>query len=717
MVDIKRQDITLSDRTKGISADEFAWGSYFYSEWIQSWYSTKWFKLGHFLDTLNLNERTNWYPISVTPCKWSLLTDSSPEVIFVTKDGKVEMTWTLNGSTRWNGDTNGGGAIYSLPYNSPRKYVASIVYGDYLLIFSDSTWAHKINYKDTYQMNWDAILYPRFENNASWWTVGAWWTLTDDGMEHTTWNVGTLETSVNAFDDGAWRFAVKVVGCKHWNVVLSYVEWGNPSWDILTTEEGRDGWFEASVTVVDDSNTYTIIITPSSDFDGIVEAVNFHTYKSYSDITWLTAADKRMAIERGWDIYVSAKNTVDVISTQTWTCTANAKLVRADEEIVWLTVQWDSLIIWATNGLNSHQYYWNGVDSIATEVITWEWQVIHGVTGTETVAYVLAWWWGTSAWNAYRLYAVSWYQRSLIASNAYKTENDQRNLNRYHPSKKFVFNDVEGSNSMTMYLDNLYLPWCDGIYQYGQTIPGLSKSWSRPINYENWAKHISLYQNISQLGFCYYNNQRSYYSTVYNDSYCDYWYLVTDSLYWDKLGTRKALEKIKLWYKNLAKDYGQINIYAIVDDDYFRRFDVSWITNRPKVWDTYEVAEETVAEIISIDKTNSTSWVIAFRTVENLWSLSKAKQYLTKVTWNGDASIDTNNNYDNLVFLKSIQSDNQEYGSDFVFWKDFVDNYIPFWHKIQFVIEITKTNESYQRKRSPEIYELSFVSDITDTVL
>ena len=103
--------------------------------------------------------------------------------------------------------------------------------------------------------------------------------------------------------------------------------------------------------------------------------------------------------------------------------------------------------------------------------------------------------------------------------------------------------------------------------------------------------------------------------------------------------------------------------------------------------------------------------------MENLWSLSKAKQYLTKVTWNGDASIDTNNNYDNLVFLKSIQSDNQEYGSDFVFWKDFVDNYIPFWHKIQFVIEITKTNESYQRKRSPEIYELSFVSDITDTVL
>ena len=29
MVDIKRQDITLQDWTKGISSYEFAWGSYF----------------------------------------------------------------------------------------------------------------------------------------------------------------------------------------------------------------------------------------------------------------------------------------------------------------------------------------------------------------------------------------------------------------------------------------------------------------------------------------------------------------------------------------------------------------------------------------------------------------------------------------------------------------------------------------------------------------
>ena len=270
---------------------------------------------------------------------------------------------------------------------------------------------------------------------------------------------------------------------------------------------------------------------------------------------------------------------------------------------------------------------------------------------------------------------------------------------------------------MVMYLDNLYIPWCDGIYQYGQTIPWLSKSWSRPIKYENGSNSLALYQDGSELGFSYRNNQKNYYVIVENGNYNDYWYLVTNSLYRDKLGTRKALEKIKLWYKNLSKENWQINIYAIVDDDYFWRFDVTWVTNRPKVWDTYEVAFDTVAEVIDIQKSSSSAWMISFRTISNGWSLSKAENNLIKVTWDGDATLSTNGNYDNLVFLKSIKSDNQEYGADFVFWKDFVNNYIPFRHKIQFVIELVKNNTENNRKRTPEVYELSFVSDITDVTL
>ena len=52
-----------------------------------------------------------------------------------------------------------------------------------------------------------------------------------------------------------------------------------------------------------------------------------------------------------------------------------------------------------------------------------------------------------------------------------------------------------------------------------------------------------------------------------------------------------------------------------MDDDYFWRFTVSGITDRPEVGDVYNVANQTKGEIINIDKTNK---VITFRTTENL---------------------------------------------------------------------------------------------------
>jgi hypothetical protein len=43
-----------------------------------------------------------------------------------------------------------------------------------------------------------------------------------------------------------------------------------------------------------------------------------------------------------------------------------------------------------------------------------------------------------------------------------------------------------------------------------------------------------------------------------------------------------------------------------------------------------------------------------------------------------------------MVLVKTIETDKQEYGSDFIFGKDFVNSYIPYWHKIQLVIELNK---------------------------
>jgi hypothetical protein len=43
---------------------------------------------------------------------------------------------------------------------------------------------------------------------------------------------------------------------------------------------------------------------------------------------------------------------------------------------------------------------------------------------------------------------------------------------------------------------------------------------------------------------------------------------------------------------------------------------------------------------------------------------------------------------------------------------------MPYWHKIQLVIELNRTGAGATNTyRTPEIYELSFISDITDTIL
>ena len=713
MVDIKREDITLYDWTKGISADEFTGGSYYYADWIQSGYSTKGFKLWPLTRVHTLNNRTNWYPLAVCPCK-DFATDWTNFLAF-TKDWYLEMGGTYNGSEDWEWDENGWGAI-----RQERGYdwVGGYVYGDYALCMINNK-IKKIDYRHTYDIEyWEWLTNPTFDNNAQDWTVGTGWTHTDDWMEHETGNTGTLEATGTATSTWTGRFAVKIVWSTQWSVTISTSLW----WDILTTEAWRNGrfaWYEINVF---DEASVTITLTPTSDFDWIVEAVNFHVYDDTGVeeyINWLTTANKHLAIEYGGDIYISSGNKIDILSTLDWKISDTKEICRKDEEIVAMTTQGDSLVIWATNGINSSQYYWNWVDNWPTECIKWRGQVIKAVSSTETISYVLTGSWASSG-TAYRLYSVSGYQRSLIASNAFKIQNDQRNLDHYHPSKKFAFNDVQGSESMCIYLENLYLPGCDWIYQFGQTLPWLANSWSRPIKYANWATRLFVYQTGGVLEFAYRLNTRNYYASVASEYYNDKWYLVTDSIYWDKLGTRKAIEKLKLGYKSMASRYGKINIYAIVDDDYFWRFDVSGVTNRPAIWDVYTVAYRTNAEVIKIEKTNSTSGTITFRTTENKGSTNKAERYLEKVSGDGDNQLDSHNNYDNMCLIKTIETEQQQYGSDLIFGKDFVNNYMPYWHKLQLVIEIEKkttgdtTGKDYM---SPEIYELSMVSDITDVTL
>lgn len=703
MVDIKREDITLSDRTKGISVDEFAWGSYFYSESISSGYSTKGFELGYRFKKDAINNRENWYSTAIAPTNWGFAT--------FTRDGKVETVEHWNSVANTTGDTNYWWALYSFyKWGSLSDgYLNWVKYWNYLIGIRQ-THIDVLDYENIFDPSSEILTNTDMSVGTGWVLWTGWTTYTDIWIEHTIGETDTLTSDISS----AWltssdycRIALKISWWTEWTLTFSL------GWASKTCNDQCDWWLVETLACA--SPTTTLTITPSSSFNGVIRYINLHSYdmskvKTYS-IDWLS--DRYPALVWEWDLYIGSEYKMNIVNLKTRGVTT-INLIDRNFKIVDMTQQAWNIIIWATDGADSRQYYWNGVDAVATEVIEWKGLIIQWVTGTETISYVLTTSW-VIEWTVrgyeYRLYAVSWYQRSLIASKLYDEWSEQYvSSSRYNPQKKFDFDDVRSENSMIVFLDSLCIPWADWVYKYGNDIWGLSSAWTRPIKYDTWATHIVLGQSWHHLGLGLTCGGVNYIWDTDNRLYSYTGYLVTNSIYWDRLSSRKSLEKIKIWYRSVASTVGNIKVYAIVDDTYFWRFTPSSTpTTRPAVWDVYTVANNTKAKVIDV-----TDGIITLVTTENKWSYNnQANTTLTKVSWTWDASISVGYNYDNMCLIKTIETPTQWYGADFIFWKNFVENNLPYRYKIQFVIELNTNN----RLLSPEIYDLSIHADITDVVL
>lgn len=697
MVDIERKGLTLDDWTKGISVDEFAWWSYFFSDWIQSWYDTKGFKLWHRTYTDLLNSRENWQVRALIP-------NADYWMIALTYDWKMEWWDMYNEWVTW--------AFYATDNYSYNNYLNWLKRGKYIIWIKQTT-IDLIDPDDIYDPTTELITEPNFDNWWAGWTLWTGWTVTDDWAVHEegqTWYLeATLSETLTSSD--LVRVAIKISWCTSWYVTPSI--WVQENWH---TEVWINGWQVFSIKW---SSWWTSIkLTPTSSFDWIIEVVDVNMYdmtkveRQKATINYWLQSDKHPALIRWWDLYVCSWAYVNVVNLSDRQNTVK-ELVDARFEIVAITQQAWSLILRATDWFDSKQYYWNWVDNIASEIIEWKWLVIKWVVWTETLSYVL-----TSAWSTewsigtydYRLYAVSWYQRSLLANKSFISHWVDYDSSFYHKEKKFEFNDAKTSESMIMFLDSLFIPWCDWVYKYWSDIPWVNSTFTRPIKYTPWATNIVMGQRWDELWFSQSVGGINYLSMVNERRYLSKWFIVTNSIYRDKLSTRKTLEKLKIWYKNLASEDWWINIYAIVNDDYFWRFEVMSVTNRPEIWDIYTVAHQVKAEVINVDKVNK---LITFRTIENKWGYNwEANSSLTKVSGSWDNSL-TTVWYDNMCLVKEIKSTEQWYWNDLIFWKDFVNNYLPYWYKIQLVIELY----SIDTKLTPEVYEISIASDISDEII
>lgn len=697
-MDIKRQDITLQDWTKGISADEFAWGSYFYADWISSGYNTKGFELWYRLSKTALNNRAKGYVTALSPTWWYWFTA-------FTRDWRIEMEEMYNWNKKW--------AYYAFEAwgGIGNWYLNWISYWNYFFWIRETS-VDKVDKSDLFDES-NQLLSNTDLSDATWWTLGTWWTTTDNWAEHSTGTDPLTSDTVSGSYSVSDRFRV-AVKITNWTAGSITVKWWASNTE--TFSEHKDWWY---VSILPWAASMYVEFTPSNTFDWTIEEatlLQLDTSKLDNvSIYWGTTSEKHPALVWEGDLYVGCWSVVNIINISTFTNTYKS-LVDSDFEIVAMNQQAGNIIIWATNWYDSRQYYWNWVDAVATEVIEWKWLIIQSAAGTETITYVLTTSWANSwavEWYEYRLYAVSGYQRNLIASKLYMYgSGNYLETAHYNENKKFDFNDVTDDHWMIIFLDSLYIPWCDGIYKYGYDIPWIRSSWTRPIKYDTWSTNIIMGQRGHFLGVAFRSDWVNYIGNVDNRLYTSQGYLVTESIYWDRLSTRKALAQLKIWYKNLASTIWGIKVYAIVDDTYFWRFrPTSTPTTRPTVWAIYEVAHNTTAKVIAVDTTN---WVITLVTESNTWAYPwLANTTLIKVSWTWDDTISVGYNYDNMCLIKTIESDKQSYGSDFIFWKDFVNNYLPYWHKLQLVVELNSNNLYL----SPEIYEISMVSDITDTVL
>lgn len=694
-----------------MSSDEYAWWSYFYSEWIDTQSNSKWFRLWSYVVEATINNRTDWNIVAM----WAVYdvnnywTTRRP--LLFTADNRIEtyVDWV------WCPDSyfwDYGWPIYRWSSSTIRNW---LTFWNYIVQIY-STWINLITKwtSGNFWVFWNNIVSDHtFEDDGAWtnwWnrTFNVWWWAT-----HTSWSTATLSQVIPTVNTKKYRVVINHTYTT-WSLTVKFDAW-TPYWFAWTDE------YRITVPMTAAWNNQTLNITPSSTYDWTINSIQVNEYTATLEewkVTWLTNTTTKPSIYSMWILYIGSWNKVDVVDTTTRTKTASLSLVDASHTIVSITEVWQSLIIWTTDWLNSKQYYWDRVSAAPSDQIDWKWLKITAATSDETLSYVVTWW----DWARPKCFMVQDYQRTLLFDNKYDWSNVWNEWTGYHPSKRF--NIYTANNScIAVQNKNLYVPtkWC--VYKYWTDIPWIKPSWNNKVKYTS-----ELNIPISTISVIQDNIYITYQAVIDSVTYNVMWlvteylpaptgYLVTNPIFWDNIWTEKFLNKLRIWFKNVPSTYWNIKVHAIVDDYKFFTFTVSWVSVNPTVWTTYKIWSSTVIvnmEVIAVDIT-WWAWTITLKTTSNvrgsLYSLWDTWTIL-KLVWTWDSSI-SYTYFNNMVLLKTIESDEIEYWNELIFWDDFIDSHLPNRHKIQFVIELSSSLSWHWVFQ--EVFDVYILSDIIDT--
>lgn len=700
--------ITYKDWWLWTSLDEYSGWSYLFAKNIKA--NNNCFRLDNYLNWININSRSWWYIIAqlFDPVYLSAM-------VCFTADWYIETYWRYNEQSFINWYT-----ILNSQWNYWPIYKSNGWYVNAIRVWNSYIWIKQWKIDKFVFWGWDwigiltnnLIANPLLTSNSDW-TIGAWWTTWANGCTHTTW-VNTIVQ--NVITANTWWIKITFL-ITDWTVGKVSCFYNDQSlWKITTTRN----WLYTTYIWTATWWSATFWFVPTTDFNWTIKLCDLREVTTSLEIdkATITTASKHPALLDQWDIYIGSGSSLDIVSTSDWQVTTK-NIVETWYTIVSINRLWDKIIIFASDWINSKQYYWDWVSETPLETIDWAWKNITCVTVDGNRAYVLV---ENSFYK--QLYLANGYDKQLIASNDKKyvwlSDYISYDKKAFDISWKFNMN-CYNSNCMIANNNKVSIAWYNGLWRYGSDKVTEKEHWE--YLYTNglsitltWQKIYSLWYSWNNI-YIWTNEQATQWWIVYNivrnvsnSNYMRNWYLITNPLFWDSLSSRKELSKLKIWYYNVHSSVGGINIYASCDDNFFWTMYVSWVTTTPSIWSTYQLNVNTIIwEVIKTDITGWT-WTITFRTISNTLTSLYSILYnwtLTKVTWTWDTTITYNDN-DNFMLVKTITSEKQWYWYEDIFSTSFINSYMPNWHKINLKIELT-TNNIWV---SPEIYDINILSNI-----
>lgn len=475
----------------GMSADEYSGWSFYYWENCNVRENGKVVKYSSRILTATINIRTNWYGTA-----WLNDIVNGDRYIF-TADWYVESVNTYRGM--WYSDVVWG-ALYK---RSTWWYLNAVKIGTTYLWISTTKIDRFIGLPNIFGSTQNVYDTNKIVNynltSDTWWTVWAWWTTWADWATHTTWT-DVLEQTINTPD---WtkkiRIAVMVTNHTVGTVQVRLRAWWSNAiaWTISTTSDMWSVFYIYNATA-----TWTDInFNPSNDFNGTISAVMLSPY----DDNWLkedemtiTSASKHPAIYSQWNLYIWSWAVIDVIETSLWDVTS-INIIDSDYTIVWFTEVWSQILIRANNGQHSKQYFWDGVSDVPNEIVTHKGVIITWIDSDWVNNYAI-----TQAGNDRKLWIVSWYNKTLIASSV--------NTNGYgywadtKAYKMLTRNDFDCTYSNIICYDGkVAIPSYKWVYTYWYENPWQSNSLIKSWGIWDWVIYSLWYLPWSWLCISYNN--------------------------------------------------------------------------------------------------------------------------------------------------------------------------------------------------------------------